>query len=87
VVAELETLPEVEIVDSLVSAIAADAFISSLTITPLAIDVLRATAAEPLNDTAEAVISPVNEKFCAESKVFAVCGITANFFIAFELFL
>jgi hypothetical protein len=63
VVAELLTLPAVEIVASFVSAIAALALISSLTIEPAVIAALSVTSLVPSNDTAEAVMSPLIEKF------------------------
>jgi len=63
VVAELETFPEVEIVSSFVSAIAALELISAFTIEPAVIAALNATAPVPSKETAAAVTSPVIEKF------------------------
>ena len=75
VVAELFTLPAVEIVASLVSAIAASDLMSALTIVSDAILVASATAPVPSNDTALAVTSPVREKFCPDASADAVVAL------------
>ena len=72
VVALFDTLPAVEMVANLVSAIAALALMSAFTIAPAAMAVVSATFPLPLNDTAVAVTSPVSEKSLAFCSVVAV---------------
>jgi len=71
VVAELDTFPVVEMVASLVSAIAAEALTSASTIDPAVIPELMVILAPPLKDVAEPVTSPLI------AIVLAVCNVEA----------
>jgi hypothetical protein len=75
VVAELETLPAVEIVSSFVSAMAAEALISALTIEPAVIAEAIAILADPSKEVAVPVISPEIAIVLAVASVVAVLAL------------
>jgi hypothetical protein len=78
VVAELDTFPAVEMVASLVSAIAAEELMSALTIDPAVIPAFKVMLPEPLNETAEAVTSPLIAISLAVARVVAVVAFPLN---------